>query len=215
MNRKEQLHTDETYHIYNRGVDSRTVFNDFRDVQRFCDLILYANSITPIVHLPDVINKPRVHEPLVTVLGYCILNNHFHLLVQQRVDGGISEFMKRISGGYTRYFNTKYKRTGSLFQGKFKSKHIISDEYSVMITGYVHANYIIHPNKMWVYLKQNNMILSSLTEGSRLNPFRICTKKYNPLNIEEVNFKTWCENKAKMTYDARKENKRVRLYSLE
>lgn len=73
--------------------------------------------------------------------------NHFHLLIQELVDGGISEFLRKVSDSYTRYFNTKHERIGSLFQGKFKAKLIETDEYLLQVSKYIHRNSF--PLPMW------------------------------------------------------------------
>ena len=69
---------------------------------------------------------------LVQIICYCLNPNHYHLLLKEIKDGGISEFMKRVGGGYTWYFNNKHKRSGTLFQGRFKSVHIKSNEQLYM-----------------------------------------------------------------------------------
>ncbi|MBU1956357.1 transposase, partial [Patescibacteria group bacterium] len=84
-----------------------------------------------------------VSKPLVEFVCYCLNSNHYHFVLKQLVDGGISEFMKRM-GGYTSYFNEKYKRSGVLFQGIFKSKHIESNEYLLHISAYVNLNNEVH-----------------------------------------------------------------------
>ncbi len=66
--------------------------------------------------------------------------NHFHLIVKQLVDGGITKFMHKLGTGYTLYFNQKYKRTGSLFEGKFKRIYIDKDEYLIHLSRYIHLN---------------------------------------------------------------------------
>ena len=97
-------------------------------------------------------------EKLVEVISYCLNPNHFHLILKQLKDGGISEFVKRLSGGYTGYFNYKYKRNGVLFQGKFKSIYIDSNEYLLYLSAYVNGNYIIHKidDKKWKFSSLNS-----------------------------------------------------------
>lgn len=81
--------------------------------------------------------------PLVDFICYCINPNHYHFLLTQIADGGISEFMKRI-GGYTKYFNEKHDRSGALFQGVFKSIHINTNEYLLRVSAYINLNYRVH-----------------------------------------------------------------------
>jgi putative transposase len=92
-------------------------------------------------------------ERLVEINAYCLNQNHFHLIVKQLRSGGISEFMQKIGTGHTMYFNKKYNRSGSLFQGTFKSTHINSNELLLYLSVYVNANHRIHgyPDKDWQY----------------------------------------------------------------
>lgn len=86
----------------------------------------------------------KLGKRLINIIAYCLNPNHFHLVLEQSVDAGISEFMKRLSGGYTWYFNNKYKRSGSLFQGVFKDVHIDSNEYLLHVSAYVNLNDRVH-----------------------------------------------------------------------
>ena len=137
----------ETYHIFNRGVDKRIVFNDKVDYHRFHQSLVSFNTVThtgSIFELQwrkDWINE---QDPLVKIHAYCILNNHYHLLLTQLVEGGISEFMKRLSGGYTLYFNERNKRSGILFQGKYKKVHCQSNEQLLYLAAYVNLNNKVH-----------------------------------------------------------------------
>ena len=80
-------------------------------------------------------------EPLVSIGAWCLMTNHFHLLVRQEVDGGITKFMRKLGVGYSMFFNIKYERTGALFGGLFKSKLIgVNDNYMRQLFGYIHIN---------------------------------------------------------------------------
>ena len=117
------LITGETYHIFNRGVDKRSIFSDKLDYYRFYNSLILFNTVKQSGSIFELRWKNgwiREQSPLVDINAYCLLNNHYHLLLTQVVDGGISEFMKRLGGGYTSYFNERNKRSGSLFQGKYK-----------------------------------------------------------------------------------------------
>ena len=148
--RKTPFANDEHYHIYNRGVEKRKIFEDEKDLARFFQSMKEFNTIEPIgsiykhsFHQLRGSTSQLVVEPLVSFVCYCLNPNHYHFVLRQIVDGGISEFMKRM-GGYTYYFNEKYKRSGVLFQGKFKSNHIDSNEYLLHVTAYVNLNNKIH-----------------------------------------------------------------------
>ena len=138
--RKEPLITGEYYHIYNRGVDKRRIFEDSKDLNRFFQSINEFNSIEPIGSIfENSFNKKKDNEKLVEIICYCLNPNHFHFVLRQLVENGISEFMKRI-GGYTWYFNNRHKRNGALFQGRFRSSHIGSNEYLLHVSAYVNLN---------------------------------------------------------------------------
>ena len=145
--RKTPLLTNEIYHIYNRGVDKRQVFQDRADLDRFFTSICEFNTLEPIGSLyQKSFTKNQLSGPttkLVEIIAYCLNPNHFHIILQQVKDGGISEFMKRLAGGYSRYFNEKNKRNGALFQGKFKSVHVNSDNYLKHLSAYVNLNFKI------------------------------------------------------------------------
>jgi Transposase and inactivated derivatives len=140
--RKTPLVCDEYYHVYNRGVDKRIVFQDSLDIGRFLQGIQEFNTIEPIGSIfENSFSKDKsIDDKLVEIVCYCLNPNHFHLLLKQVSENGISEFMKRLSGGYTLYFNNRNKRTGALFQGKFKSSHIDSNTYLLHVSAYINLN---------------------------------------------------------------------------
>lgn len=156
--RKVPFENGEFYHVYNRGVDKRVVFEDLSDSRRFLRSMVAFNDEYPArsLFLHDRLHSnsgstatvPKTEEetrkPLVNIIAYCLNPNHFHLLLEQVSDGGVSEFMRRVSGGYTWYFNNKYGRTGSLFQGRFKSVHVESNEYLLHVSVYINLNARVH-----------------------------------------------------------------------
>lgn len=151
MLRADPFVTGEYYHIYNRGVDKRVIFKLERDFQRFIMLLYLANSKESF-RLDDLLNENKFNktfnevlilekgEPLVSIGAWCLMTNHFHLLVKQEVDGGITKFMRKLGVGYSMFFNIKYQRRGALFGGIFKSKHISEDSYFQHLFGYLHLN---------------------------------------------------------------------------
>lgn len=140
--RKTQFANGEIYHVFNRGVDKRKIFSDQKDLDRFFQSMSAFNYIEPIGSLfEQSFQKEKIKsKPLVRFIAYCLLSNHFHFLLEQVSEEGISKFMKRLAGGYTWYFNNKYKRSGSLFQGVFKANHIDSNEYLLHASVYVNLN---------------------------------------------------------------------------
>jgi REP element-mobilizing transposase RayT len=140
------LLTNEYYHIYNRGVDKRKIFETESDYIRFYATLRDFNIVEPVGSLRDVRKKVKKNDlqKLVEIKAYALLPNHFHLLVKQNRDGGVSEFLKRIQGGYTSHFNETYQRSGSLLQGTFKRVHVDTDEYYRYLFSYINENHSVH-----------------------------------------------------------------------
>src|SRR3989338_8914297 len=148
--RKIKFVNGEFYHICNRGVDKRKIFGNQYDVQRFLQSMDEFNTINPIGSLyessflsPEVKNK-RKNKKLVNFIAYCLNPNHYHFILEQLVENGISQFMHKLGGGYSWFFNKKYQRSGSLFQGTFKAAHIDSNEYLLRVSIYINLNYQVH-----------------------------------------------------------------------
>lgn len=142
------------YHVFNRGVEKRTIFTSSSEYYRFlATLDFYRFFPTPrklSTHLrfnSDLPKQSVDQKEIVKLLSFCLMPNHFHLLIQQLESGGTSEFIRRITDSYTRYFNVKHNRVGSLFQGKFKAKIVESDEYLLQLSKYIHRNPVTLP--MW------------------------------------------------------------------
>lgn len=131
----------EYFHIYNRGNDKRKIFHDNNDYQYFLNLLFLVNSEKnfKIRDLKDVYSTER-GEQLVQIGAYCAMPNHFHLLVTPLKEGGLSRFMQKLTTGLSMHYNIRYKRTGSLFQGKFKAEHADGDTYLKYLFSYIHLN---------------------------------------------------------------------------
>jgi len=153
MLRDKNLVSNEYYHIYNRGNGKHEIFLDDEDYNRFIKLLYISNSEDRFVfrdaitdHKIDAFNFER-GKPLVSIVAWVLMPNHFHIvLISHRRslwetnDNPITEFMHKLSTSYAMYFNKKYKRTGSLFEGPFKSKHIEQENYFNYIFSYTHLN---------------------------------------------------------------------------
>lgn len=174
--RKDALVEYEYYHVYNRGVEKRDVFLCDRDYLRFLESTKEFNSIKPIYSLylhnqlkrKGVIDVGRIQK-LVEIVCYCLNPNHFHFIIKQVEKKGISEFMKRLGGGYTKYFNYHYKRSGVLFQGKFKSARIRTNAHLLYLSAYVNRNYFIHG-----YGDDSNWKYSSFLDYTKRGKSEIC-----------------------------------------
>lgn len=147
MQRKVPFVEGEYYHLYNRGVDRRTIFPSVSDYKRFIALLYLANNDTDVrvgnilrdLKYEDIFSLER-GAPLVAIGAFCLMPNHFHLLVTPVVEDGITKFMLKLQTGYSMYFNIKNERNGSLFQGPFKSEHAGDDIYLKYLFSYIHLN---------------------------------------------------------------------------
>ena len=147
--RKISFSVGEYYHLYNRGNDKRLIFLDDNDCLRFL-VLLYVCNNTAEVHISSYKGDQGVSlmemfelergDSLVSIGAYCLMPNHFHLLVKAESEQGISVFMKKILTGYSMYFNKKYQRSGKLFEGPFKAKHVDEDSYLQYLYAYIHLN---------------------------------------------------------------------------
>jgi putative transposase len=147
-NRKENFVTGEFYHCYNRGIEKRDVFLDsdhFDYFEKICTVFNQEGSLGGLKEYSYRKNVlQQMNSPLVTIVSYCLNQNHFHLLLRQEADEGVAKFMQKIGTGYTMFFNKKHKRSGSLFQGTFKSKYIHDDLYLKNLSVYINRNNELH-----------------------------------------------------------------------
>ncbi|MBP6931252.1 MAG: transposase, partial [Candidatus Pacebacteria bacterium] len=111
---------------------------EFNDLNPVLNLGLSLKNKSNEVGLPYFRKNKR--ENLVEILAFCMMDNHFHLMIRSVSENGITEFMRKLGTGYTNYFNKKYERNGALFQGKFKSVHIEKDAHLMYLPIYIHFN---------------------------------------------------------------------------
>ena len=139
----------EIYHVLNRGVEKRNIFVDERDHVRFVHDLWEFNDSEPTSHVIHTFRNLDLRNPnfpqytkkrIVDIHGWCLMKNHYHLLLSERVEGGLTLFIRKLNVGYANYFNEKYRRVGSLFQGRTKRIHVNSEAYFLHILNYVHFN---------------------------------------------------------------------------
>lgn len=137
----------EIYHLYNRGLEKQTIFHQGRDYSRFIQTIFYYQIQNPkpkfSLYRRSKIFPINHQKKIIDILCYCLMPNHFHLVIKQLLDGGISEFMRRFIHSYTKYRNVKYKRQGPVFQGVFKAVRVETDEQLLHLSRYVHLNPLV------------------------------------------------------------------------
>ncbi len=146
--RRIKFENDIFYHIYNRGLDKQNLFIDENDYLRFLCGIYYFNDVD---FVPDnIVSKERLQgqtlekspnrKELIDLMCWCLMQNHYHLILRQKIANGITKFMRRIGTGYTMYINAKYEHSGHIFQGPFKAKPVNNNEYLQHLTRYIHLN---------------------------------------------------------------------------
>jgi putative transposase len=190
----------ELYHIYNRGVDKRSLFWGRKDLERFFQCMVLLNrgdSIGSLRDMPE--NRERSKkitknpEKLVNFITYCINPNHFHLILEQVANKGVEKFMHKWEMSHSKYINAKYKRSGALFQGKFQAIHIDSNEYLLHLSAYVNLNNLVHKYRHSVSVK------SSWDEYiSKENTDSICKKEIVLEQFKNKNaYRKFAENSLK------------------
>jgi putative transposase len=135
-------------HALNRGVDKRKIFMDAHDSTRFVYGLFIFNTTRPVDFAAlkakgltmSFLEEERTGERLVDVHAWCLMGNHYHLLLSPRVENGVSLFLKKLNIGYAKYFNDRHKRSGTLFQGRTKQVLIESDAHFLHIFNYIHLN---------------------------------------------------------------------------
>lgn len=141
----------EVFHVLNRGVDKRDIFLDKSDYFRFIHNLFEFNDATPALNLGYQFNQnqpidfvsqynKRQRKLIVEVLTFCLMPNHFHLLLRQKAEGGITKFMRKLGIGYAKYFNQKYQRTGALFEGRYKLILVENEAHFIYLPYYIHFN---------------------------------------------------------------------------
>lgn len=144
MQRKFSFAVGEYYHVYNRGVEKRTIFLDEADKRRFQTLLFLANGTRPFVYRALSKNRllweKRPGDPLTSIVAYALMPNHFHCILREDREGGISEFIGKLSTSFSMYFNTRYDRSGPLLCHPFRAQHVSYDDYFRWLMSYIHLN---------------------------------------------------------------------------
>ncbi len=164
--RKLIFTNQEIYHIFNRGIAQAPIFLSFRDHQRFTNLIDYYrfnpnlsfshyNRLDKETRMQYLENLKKAGVPIVEILAFCLMSNHYHLLLKQIKDDGIKLFVSNLQNGYAKYFNTRHERSGSLFQSMFKAIRVETDEQLLHLSRYIHLNpstsFLIEPENLPSY----------------------------------------------------------------
>jgi putative transposase len=166
--RNIKISPGEHYHVFNRGMSKQLIFHDQNDRARFLFLILCfqspmnftntnINRISKFVqhrvlHIDKKTQDKIISDRYVELVSFCLMPNHFHLIVKEVEKNGIAQYMQRVLNAYTKYFNTKYQKSGHLFQGPYKAVHIEDNRQLLHVSAYIHRN----PREIREWLKRES-----------------------------------------------------------
>lgn len=171
--RDHALTVGQTYHVFSRSIAGYVIFNNDNEYSRMRDVFEYYVSERPSMSLSKYLllsdeaqkSHSEIDESagrLVDIIAYCIMPTHIHLILRQLQEDGISFYMKNALNSYTRYFNTKHKRKGPLWEGRFKSVLVKEDEYLQHLTRYIHLNPVtsnlVKKPENWKYSSYNEYL---------------------------------------------------------
>jgi putative transposase len=146
--RKEPYGVGSFVHVIHRGTRGLPIVRDYEDRNRFLLMLRYFNDEYQSTNWFRDVTDPTLlpferpgdwpeHKKLVNIIAFCLLDNHFHLLLEELQEGGISKFMQRLGTGMSYRFNLKYEESGSIFQGSFRSRTVSSDTYLRYVIAYI------------------------------------------------------------------------------
>ncbi len=151
--RKAPLIEGQIYHVFTKSIAGFRIFRNKRDYERFIEMFkFYRHKSVPVKfsEYEELADRDLYYETkiknlefLIDIIAYCIMPTHFHLVLKQLLENGITIFLKNLLDSYTRYFNIKYERKGPLWQGRFKSVLVDNNEYLMHLTRYIHLNPVV------------------------------------------------------------------------
>lgn len=207
MRRKEVLASGEIYHIFNKSIADFKIFNTDADFCRMKNSLRYYQLDKRPLKFSQYLQLEKVEEegfdncfnPIfsggekaVQIIAYCLMHTHFHLILKQLKENGISIFMGSVLNSYSHYFNTKHKRKGPLWEGKFKNVLVRSDEQLLHLTRYIHLNpvtsYLVDKSEDWPASSCREYLLKIKNSES-------CCSYDEILNIEPGDYKKFLEDR--------------------
>jgi len=204
--RQHPLITGEVYHIYNKSIAGFIIFNNGHEYQRILAAVRYYTiskhssclarflelNEESACHINALLTDYLSEKPkLVDIVAYCLMPTHIHLILKQLAENGISRFMNNVFNSYTRYFNAKHKRKGPLWEGRFKSKFIETDEQLLHLSRYIHLNpvtaFLTDKPESWEYSSYREYLCFEKV-------LRICS--FNEIiKISPVDYKKFIEDR--------------------
>ena len=178
--RKVLFAIGEYYHIFNRSIAGYKIYNESTNYMRFIKLLNYYRFVDNVLSYSRYLTTARATiskgfggETLVDIIAYCVMPTHFHLLIRQNTENGIAEYLSKIENSYSKYFNTIYKRKGPLWESRFQSVHIDTNEQLLHLTRYIHLN----PSSAGLVKRPEQWKFSSYSEYIGNKNTSICTFK--------------------------------------
>lgn len=208
-NRKLVFANDEIYHVFNRGVEKRPTFTNKWELDRALlalDYYKFANlpiKLSKVLILPNdeqtqlLKDIKKDNEKLVEIICFCLMPNHFHFMLKQKVENGISIFASNFTNSYTKYFNTRNERVGPLFQGIFKAVRIVSEEQLIHVSRYIHLNpvssFLIKPEELEDYAWSSfpeylNLLDRNIASKDIVLSFFASLEKYKKFVLDQVDY---------------------------
>ena len=175
--RKDSLVNGQVYHVFTKSIAGYKIFNNSEEYSRFISTVRYYQKEKPLAKFCKYVELAELRknktfflksesDEIVGIIAYCVMPTHVHFILKQLKDSGISTFMSHTLNSYTRFFNIKHKRKGPLWQGRFKSVLVSSEEQLLHLTRYVHLNpvtsYLVDDPENWLsssyleYVNKNN-----------------------------------------------------------
>ena len=217
------LVTGEIYHIFNRSVAQQPIFKKSRECIRALEIIDYYRFVnTPLrfshynrlssQEKGDLLkNLYKTNDKFIDIYAFSLMPNHYHLLVKQLKDGGVSKFLRIMQDSYAKYLNTKSKRSGSVFQQMFKAVRIETDEQFLHVSRYIHLNpltsYVISQKDELERYSWNSYMdyLSSFPRPfintDFLNKFFKSKLNFKKFNLNQLDFQRNLEKIKHLTHD--------------
>jgi len=205
--RKVTLAVGETYHIFNRSLQNIPIFSSKREIDNFLKAMKFYLTPTPPVKFSVYRQSKKSYsidlsDPLVKIVTYCLMPNHFHFILFQNKDNGVKTYLQRLTNSYSHYFNLKNERKGPLFESPFKAVRVETDEQMLHLSRYIHLNpvtaYLAEHPKDYPYSSfpaylgekhplpiETSIVLSSFSSPRDYEIFVLAQKDYQR-KLEEI-----------------------------
>ncbi|HOV21700.1 MAG TPA: transposase [bacterium] len=212
---KRIFYKDGVFHIFTRSIAEYKIFKDNNDYLRFIEMLKFYQykrncSFSYYLKTKEIPQKnlDKIGEKIIRIISYCLMPTHIHLILSSEVEDGITKFMKNLLDSYTRYFNTKTKRKGPLWESRFKSVLLETDEQLFHLTRYIHLNpvtaYLINKPEEWQYSAYSEY-LDSIKQEKKIceydNLLEINPEKYREFVENRISYKRELAKIKKIVFD--------------